>query len=131
MAAFPSIRDVKELHARQLKPLMASPDEAEALLAEADRIATEQAEARAQGAESVPAAKVMTRLKAGGQAAAHAQRGGPGVQPQRREGQGADAAAGQAGPAGVPARHPRIRPARRAGQVPGTARQDVSLANWQ
>lgn len=64
VAAFPSIRDVKELHARQLKPLMASPDEAEALLAEADRIATEQAEARAQGAEPVPAAKVMTRLKA-------------------------------------------------------------------
>ncbi|QEW23408.1 Nucleoid occlusion protein (plasmid) [Paracoccaceae bacterium] len=58
VAAFPSLRDVKELHARQLKPLMASSGGAEAILAEADRVAAE----RAGGAEiAVPA--VLTRLK--------------------------------------------------------------------
>lgn len=56
VAAFPSIRDVKELHARQLKPLMV--ESAEEILDEADRIAAEQA-----AGQGVPVAKVMSRLK--------------------------------------------------------------------
>ncbi|MWD28688.1 ParB/RepB/Spo0J family partition protein [Aquicoccus sp. SCR17] len=58
VAAFPSLRDVRELHARQLKPLMADSAGAEAILAEADRIAMEQ-----KAGQGVPVAKVMSRLK--------------------------------------------------------------------
>lgn len=61
VAAFPSLRDVKELHARQLKPLMATDAGATAVLEEADIIAAEQ---QAQG---VPVAKVIARLKAAAQ----------------------------------------------------------------
>lgn len=58
VAAFPSIRDVKELHARKLKPLLADKAGREAILAEADRLAQEQKDGVIQ------AAKVMTRLEA-------------------------------------------------------------------
>lgn len=58
VAAFPSIRDVKELHARQLKPLMAESAGAEAVLTAADEIAASQRAGRA-----VPVAQVMARLK--------------------------------------------------------------------
>ncbi|MXN17857.1 ParB/RepB/Spo0J family partition protein [Pseudooceanicola sp. GBMRC 2024] len=61
VAAFPSLRDVKELHARQLKPLMETSAGAEAVLAEADALIAE----RGAGAE-VPAAKVLARLKQAG-----------------------------------------------------------------
>lgn len=54
--AFPSIREVKELHARQLKPLMATAEQSDAVLREADTIAAEEA--------NVPTAKVMARLRA-------------------------------------------------------------------
>lgn len=58
VAAFPSLHDVKELHARQLKPLMATSGGAEAVLAEADRIVADRADG---AAIAVPA--VLKRLK--------------------------------------------------------------------
>ncbi|KAA2314936.1 ParB/RepB/Spo0J family partition protein [Pseudooceanicola sediminis] len=57
VSAFASLRDVKELHARQLKPLMASEQGRAAILQEADRICAEQKLAE------VPVAKVLSRLK--------------------------------------------------------------------
>ncbi|QFT61088.1 Chromosome-partitioning protein Spo0J (plasmid) [Sulfitobacter sp. THAF37] len=54
--AFPDIREVKELHARQLKPLMATQEGRAALLAEADAIAAEEG--------ALPPAKIMARLRA-------------------------------------------------------------------
>ena len=62
VAAFPSLRDVKELHARQLKPLMQTATAREAVLAEAEAIAAETAEGQA-----VPVAKVLSRLKQAGE----------------------------------------------------------------
>ncbi|MCB1341084.1 MAG: ParB/RepB/Spo0J family partition protein [Pseudooceanicola sp.] len=58
VAAFASIRDVKELHARKLKPLLADGSGRDAILAEADKLAEEQR------AGPVSAAQVMTRLQA-------------------------------------------------------------------
>ncbi len=57
VSAFASLRDVKELHARQLKPLMASEEGRADVLAEADILRAEQAQA------DIPAAKVLSRLK--------------------------------------------------------------------
>lgn len=57
VGAFASLRDVKELHARQLKPLMASEQGREAVLSEADVIRDEQQHG------DIPAAKVLSRLK--------------------------------------------------------------------
>lgn len=56
VTAFPSIRDIKELHARQLKPLLRQQEAA--VLAEAANIAT----ARTQG-ENLDAGQVLRRLK--------------------------------------------------------------------
>ncbi|WP_299655542.1 ParB/RepB/Spo0J family partition protein [uncultured Jannaschia sp.] len=53
--AFPSIRDLKESHARQLKPHLGRPEEYEAILAEARSIAAEEGRP--------DAAAVMTRLR--------------------------------------------------------------------
>jgi ParB family chromosome partitioning protein len=64
IAAFPTLRDVKELHARTLKPLMATDTGASAVLLEADRIAAEQASARTGQGAAVPVLEVMKRLKA-------------------------------------------------------------------
>ncbi|MEC9102596.1 MAG: chromosome partitioning protein ParB, partial [Pseudomonadota bacterium] len=64
IAAFPTLRDVKELHARTLKPLMATDTGASAVLLESDRIAAEQAAARAGQGAAVPVPEVMKRLKA-------------------------------------------------------------------
>ncbi|MEL6886568.1 MAG: ParB/RepB/Spo0J family partition protein [Pseudomonadota bacterium] len=64
VGAFASIRDLKELHARTLKPLLAKPQDRAAILAEAAAIARDQAAARAgQGAPLEPA-QVLVRLKA-------------------------------------------------------------------
>lgn len=41
IAAFPSIRDIRELHARTLKPYLGRPEEREVLLAEARRMASD------------------------------------------------------------------------------------------
>lgn len=63
VAAFPTIRDLRELHARTLKPLLAHPQDREKILAEAARLAQEQKAAReGQGAPLEPA-QVMARLK--------------------------------------------------------------------
>ncbi|ARE42318.1 Chromosome (plasmid) partitioning protein ParB (plasmid) [Rhodovulum sp. P5] len=67
VAAFASIREVKELHARQLKPLMATEEGRAAIIAEADRLAQEQAAARAGQGAAIPAPKVVARLKAAAQ----------------------------------------------------------------
>lgn len=64
VAAFASIRDLKELHARTLKPLMASPEGHAAVLTEAAALAAEQAKARRGQVDPVPPAQVMARLKA-------------------------------------------------------------------
>lgn len=62
--AFASIRDIRELHARTLKPLLAGSKSRAAILAEAAAIARDQVAARAgQGARLEPA-QVMARLKA-------------------------------------------------------------------
>jgi ParB family chromosome partitioning protein len=64
IGAFPSIREVRELHARQLKPLMAEAGSRRALLAEAERLSVEQARARDGQGAPVPVAQVLARLKA-------------------------------------------------------------------
>ncbi|WP_199252644.1 ParB/RepB/Spo0J family partition protein [Chachezhania sediminis] len=58
VVAFGSIREIRELHARQLKPLLADPRTRDAILAEADALAAEQK------GEGVPVARVLARLKA-------------------------------------------------------------------
>ncbi|WP_341212793.1 ParB/RepB/Spo0J family partition protein [uncultured Limimaricola sp.] len=58
VAAFGSIRDIKEVHARQLRPLLAEPDLREAVLAEA-RVITQEGAALAGPA-------VLSRLRAAG-----------------------------------------------------------------
>lgn len=60
VAAFASIRDIRELHARTLKPFLATPKSRAAVLAEAGLLAAEQA---GQGGP-VEAPKVIARLKA-------------------------------------------------------------------
>ena len=62
--AFASKRDIRERHARALKPLLGNPDQAEAVLAEARYLGTTQARAaKGQGAY-VDAADVFKRLMA-------------------------------------------------------------------
>lgn len=58
--AWPSIIDLKELHARNLRPLLA--DHGKAVLAEAEAIAIEQAAARAGQGAFVPVPRVLSRL---------------------------------------------------------------------
>ncbi|MBV0892881.1 ParB/RepB/Spo0J family partition protein [Paracoccus sp. Z118] len=60
--AWPRITDLKELHARTLRPLL-SEDQA-AVLAEAKAIATQQDQARAGQGGFVPVPRVLMRLKA-------------------------------------------------------------------
>lgn len=54
--AFPSLRDLKELHARQLRPLLSDPVSRDAVIGEA----------RALDGQGLPASKVLSRLKAAG-----------------------------------------------------------------
>ena len=61
--AFASIRDLRELHARTLKPLLAKPQERAAVLAEAAKIALEQQAAREGQGRGLEAAQVLARLK--------------------------------------------------------------------
>ena len=63
VAAFPSIRDIRELHARTLKPLLKDARSRAKLLAEARGLAGEQAQARAGQGAFVDPAKVVARLK--------------------------------------------------------------------
>lgn len=60
--AWPQITDLKELHARTLRPLLA--DFEDKILAEAEAIASVQAAARAGQGEFIPVARVLARLSA-------------------------------------------------------------------
>jgi ParB family chromosome partitioning protein len=64
VAAYASVRDVKELHARVLKPLLANPKLAPAVLNAAHALAGLQAAARAGQGAAVDAGQVLARLKA-------------------------------------------------------------------
>lgn len=64
VSAFPTIRDIRELHARTLKPLLAGEADRDAVLTEARKIAAEQAGARAGQGGGVEVAQVLSRLKA-------------------------------------------------------------------
>lgn len=61
--AFPSIRDLKERHARDLKPLLARPITATPLLAQAERIAAQQQTARNGRGPFVDPIDVVKQLK--------------------------------------------------------------------
>lgn len=63
VAAFASIRDLRELHARTLKPLLANPNNKAQMLSEAYRMSVEQQAARDGQGAPLDAAKVMARLK--------------------------------------------------------------------
>lgn len=60
--AWPQITDLKELHARSLRPLLN--DAEDKVLAEADAIAAGQASARSGQGDFIPVPKVLARLKA-------------------------------------------------------------------
>ncbi|WP_370576455.1 ParB/RepB/Spo0J family partition protein [Paracoccus sp. MC1854] len=60
--AWPQITDLKELHARTLRPLLS--DAGDRVLAEATAIAAEQDRGRAGQGASVPVPRVLARLKA-------------------------------------------------------------------
>lgn len=60
--AFPSIRDIKERHARSLKPHMKTPGGRSGVLAEAERIVQDQKDAREGRGALLDATQVMKRL---------------------------------------------------------------------
>lgn len=64
VAAFPSVRDLKELHARSLKPLLKDAKSREVLMRRAGEIARRQDAARAGEGSYVDAQKVVADLKA-------------------------------------------------------------------
>ncbi|WP_300035517.1 ParB/RepB/Spo0J family partition protein [uncultured Roseobacter sp.] len=68
VAAFPTVRDLRELHARTLKPLLKDAANREALLKCARSIAARQDQARAGQGGFVDAQKVMSELRAVGAA---------------------------------------------------------------
>lgn len=61
--AFPNIREIKELYARQLKPLMKTSEGRSNVLAAARQIAQAQEEARQSGSPMLDAAQVLAKLK--------------------------------------------------------------------
>ena len=61
--AFASIRDIKERHARDLKPMLAEPKTTEKILAEADRLAAKHHAAREGRGAFMDGAEVMIALK--------------------------------------------------------------------
>ena len=67
VAAFPSIREIRELHARQLKPLLTRPQDRDRLMAAAAELAQEQRRAREGQGSQVETAEVLRRLKGGGE----------------------------------------------------------------
>lgn len=64
VAAYPSIRDIKELHARILKPLLADPKLAPPILSVATELAEKQAAARNGRGAAIDAAQVLAKLRA-------------------------------------------------------------------
>jgi ParB family chromosome partitioning protein len=65
--AFPTIRDIKERHARDLKPLLVRPATSEPVLAQAVRIAAQQQSARNGRGPFVDPADVVKQLRIAGQ----------------------------------------------------------------
>jgi ParB family chromosome partitioning protein len=63
VAAYPSVRDIKELHARALKPLLTDPKIAPILLEAARGMAEKQAAARAGQGAPIEASAVLASLK--------------------------------------------------------------------
>ena len=63
VAAFPSVRDIRELHTRTLNPLLVKSQEREAVLAEARKIVGDQAVAQKGQGKVVESAQVLARLK--------------------------------------------------------------------
>ena len=63
VAAFPSIRDIRELHARTLKPLLADEVAKREVLAEARRIGEIQNRARQNLGDLIDAPRVVARLR--------------------------------------------------------------------
>lgn len=76
VGAFPTIRDLKERHARDLKPLLARPATAEPVLAQAVRIAAQQQSARNGRGPFVDPADVVKQLRKSSEA--------PKVKPARK-----------------------------------------------
>jgi ParB family chromosome partitioning protein len=67
VAAFASVREIRELHARALKPLLANPKTREKVLQAAALISAEQAAARAGQGAPIGAPQVAARLKGAAQ----------------------------------------------------------------
>jgi len=63
VAAFGDVRDLRENHAREIKPLLSAAETRAQVMAEARRIATLQTEARTRGERPIDAGKVMSALK--------------------------------------------------------------------
>jgi ParB family chromosome partitioning protein len=59
VAAFPSLRELRELHARRLRPALEAPEARARLMAEAGRLAAER-----KAGQGVPAGQVLARLLA-------------------------------------------------------------------
>ncbi|MFC7705534.1 ParB/RepB/Spo0J family partition protein [Plastorhodobacter daqingensis] len=64
IAAYPDIREIRELHARTLRPYLGDPQQRAQLIEAAGELAAEQRAAREGQGAPVPAAKVLARLKA-------------------------------------------------------------------
>ena len=69
LKAFPSKREIRERHARALKPLLNNPDQAQAVYAEAKLLARQQDHARKGQGGYVDAAEVFKRLRTAGKPA--------------------------------------------------------------
>lgn len=69
VAAFASIHDLKEAHARRLRPLLDDAEGKARMLAEAERLAAAQAAAREGQGAPVPAARVLAALDLAGKPA--------------------------------------------------------------
>lgn len=81
VAAFPSLRDIKELHARVLKPLLVDPAARRRVVAEAEALAA------AREIAAVPVAEVVARLRKVGQGrAGRARPAEPAFQVRRKRG---------------------------------------------
>jgi ParB family chromosome partitioning protein len=63
VSAYASIRDIKELHARTLKPLLADPKSGPAVLEAAQDVAARQTAAREGKGTPIEASKVLSILK--------------------------------------------------------------------
>ncbi|OSP54594.1 ParB/RepB/Spo0J family partition protein [Pseudoruegeria sp. SK021] len=87
VAAYRSIRDIKELHARHLKPLLADPDARARIVEAAETLAEVQRAYRTGDSAGKDGAQVITALRAAGQ----------GPKPGKSEGQLYRRAAGESG----------------------------------